>query len=249
MEDVENLHAIHLDSAVEKIVGHTSHEHTKEWLEHLVLHQKKYGYSQWGIFDSKTGEIIGKGGVLNIGDDGRLPPHRDAKYDGRQEISLFLMEKNQYLMDEVLSSIVDWAFDNSCHHHCFAFVRKTEEMKIEALKKQGFAETAEFEKMLEFRVVEANHDRIKEGCVAIASITSCTNTSNPSVLIAAGLLAKKAVEMGLTVPAFVKTSIAPGSRVAEEYLAKSGLTTIACGQSRIACDMGIALRQPNGRAS
>src|SRR5258706_649972 len=61
------------------------------------------------------------------------------------------------------------------------------------------------------------------GDVLIAAITSCTNTSNPSVLIAAGLLAKKAVEKGLTVKAHVKTSLAPGSRVVTEYLKAAGL--------------------------
>ncbi|WP_024302988.1 aconitate hydratase [Pseudogulbenkiania sp. MAI-1] len=61
------------------------------------------------------------------------------------------------------------------------------------------------------------------GDVLIAAITSCTNTSNPSVLLAAGLLAKKAVEKGLTVPPRVKTSLAPGSRVVTEYLGKTGL--------------------------
>ena len=64
---------------------------------------------------------------------------------------------------------------------------------------------------------------ITHGAVVIAAITSCTNTSNPSVLIAAGLLAKKAVERGLTVPPYVKTSFAPGSQVAEEYLRAAGL--------------------------
>src|SRR4029079_6262181 len=57
----------------------------------------------------------------------------------------------------------------------------------------------------------------------IAAITSCTNTSNPSVLLAAGLLAKKAVEKGLTVKPHIKTSLAPGSRVVTEYLTKTGL--------------------------
>ncbi len=65
--------------------------------------------------------------------------------------------------------------------------------------------------------------KIKHGAVVIAAITSCTNTSNPSVLIAAGLVAKRAVEKGLTVPHFVKTSFAPGSQVAEEYLKEAGL--------------------------
>ncbi len=64
---------------------------------------------------------------------------------------------------------------------------------------------------------------IGHGAVVIAAITSCTNTSNPSVLIAAGLVAKKAVEKGLTVQPHVKTSLAPGSRVVTEYLSKAGL--------------------------
>ncbi len=64
---------------------------------------------------------------------------------------------------------------------------------------------------------------IGDGSVVIASITSCTNTSNPSVLIGAGLLAKKAVEKGLSVKPYVKTSLAPGSRVVEGYLKKAGL--------------------------
>ncbi|HKF04980.1 MAG TPA: aconitate hydratase AcnA [Candidatus Sulfotelmatobacter sp.] len=66
-------------------------------------------------------------------------------------------------------------------------------------------------------------DSLKHGSVVIAAITSCTNTSNPSVLIGAGLLAKKAVEKGLTVPAWVKTSLAPGSKVVRDYLEQAGL--------------------------
>ena len=64
---------------------------------------------------------------------------------------------------------------------------------------------------------------LDHGSVVIAAITSCTNTSNPSVMMAAGILAKKAVEKGLTVPPWVKTSLAPGSRVVTEYYAKAGL--------------------------
>lgn len=64
---------------------------------------------------------------------------------------------------------------------------------------------------------------LSHGFTAIAAITSCTNTSNPTVMIAAGLVAKKAVENGLQVPAYVKTSFAPGSRVVTEYLEQSGL--------------------------
>jgi aconitate hydratase len=64
---------------------------------------------------------------------------------------------------------------------------------------------------------------LKNGDVLIAAITSCTNTSNPGVLLAAGLVAKKAVELGMTVKPYVKTSLAPGSRVVTEYLTKAGL--------------------------
>lgn len=66
-------------------------------------------------------------------------------------------------------------------------------------------------------------DQIKTGDIALAAITSCTNTSNPFVMISAGLLAKKAVEKGLKVPAYVKTSLSPGSRIVTTYLEDSGL--------------------------
>ena len=71
--------------------------------------------------------------------------------------------------------------------------------------------------------VKAGDAEIGNGDVLIAAITSCTNTSNPGVLLAAGLLAKKAVEKGLTVAPHIKTSLAPGSRVVTEYLTKAGL--------------------------
>ena len=64
---------------------------------------------------------------------------------------------------------------------------------------------------------------LDHGSVVIAAITSCTNTSNPSVMVAAGILAKKAVEKGLSVPPWVKTSLAPGSRVVTDYYEKAGL--------------------------
>src|SRR5450755_3644729 len=71
--------------------------------------------------------------------------------------------------------------------------------------------------------VATNGNALRHGSVVIAAITSCTNTSNPSVMLAAGLLAKKAVEHGLEVPATVKTSLAPGSKVVLDYLEKAGL--------------------------
>ncbi len=79
-------------------------------------------------------------------------------------------------------------------------------------------------------IVEKNPNSTREkqqlesGDIVIAAITSCTNTSNPNVMIAAGLVAKKAVDLGLTVKPWVKTSLAPGSKVVSDYLDKSGLT-------------------------
>ncbi len=71
--------------------------------------------------------------------------------------------------------------------------------------------------------VVSGNGHLSHGSVVIAAITSCTNTSNPSVMLAAGLLAKKAVERGLQVPGWVKTSLAPGSKVVRDYLENAGL--------------------------
>jgi aconitate hydratase len=71
--------------------------------------------------------------------------------------------------------------------------------------------------------LDGGQTEIADGAVVIAAITSCTNTSNPSVMIGAGLLAKNAVEKGLSVPPYVKTSLAPGSKVVSRYLEDSGL--------------------------
>ncbi|MEC5409525.1 aconitate hydratase AcnA [Paraburkholderia sp. MPAMCS5] len=84
----------------------------------------------------------------------------------------------------------------------------------------GFAKKAED---LDTQYTTSNGVDVKNGDVLIAAITSCTNTSNPSVLLAAGLLAKKAVEAGLTVAPHIKTSLAPGSRIVTEYLTKTDL--------------------------
>jgi aconitate hydratase len=72
-------------------------------------------------------------------------------------------------------------------------------------------------------VIDGKHVRIKDGTVVIAAITSCTNTSNPAVMVAAGLLARNAAARGLTRKPWVKTSLAPGSRVVTDYLQKAGL--------------------------
>ncbi|MBP1756775.1 MAG: acnA, partial [Firmicutes bacterium] len=80
-----------------------------------------------------------------------------------------------------------------------------------------------FEKKTEIYLEDGRNSLMETGSVVIASITSCTNTSNPSVMLGAGILAKKAVEKGLKVPAHVKTSLAPGSKVVTEYLQAAGL--------------------------
>ena len=87
----------------------------------------------------------------------------------------------------------------------------------------GFGLTEEEQIRKTMLVFKNQHYLLQHGFLAIAAITSCTNTSNPTVMIGAGLLAKKAVELGLQVPGFVKTSLAPGSRVVTDYLTQSGL--------------------------
>ncbi|MGP4040198.1 aconitate hydratase AcnA [Gracilibacillus sp. D59] len=89
---------------------------------------------------------------------------------------------------------------------------------------QGFGlDASEFDKEVEIKHPNGRQSVMKTGAVAIAAITSCTNTSNPYVMLGAGLLAKKAVEKGLEVPSYVKTSLAPGSKVVTGYLEDSGL--------------------------
>ena len=91
-------------------------------------------------------------------------------------------------------------------------------------QQRGFGlEPEELERTAEVKA-DGAATRIGHGAVVIASITSCTNTSNPSVMVAAGLLAKKAAERGLAVPPHVKTSLAPGSRVVTDYLTEAGLS-------------------------
>ena len=88
--------------------------------------------------------------------------------------------------------------------------------------KKVFKDATERKKQNISKVLGTDYE-IKDGSILIAAITSCTNTSNPNVLIGAGLLAKKAVEFGLQTKPWVKTSLAPGSQVVTDYLAKAGL--------------------------
>ena len=102
-----------------------------------------------------------------------------------------------------------------------------------ARAKQAFGESLPQLKPLhrngDGRIANANANandgfQLEDGSVVIAAITSCTNTSNPTVMIAAGLLAKKAVELGLATKPWVKTSLAPGSKVVTRYFESAGLT-------------------------
>ncbi|MBA3832232.1 MAG: aconitate hydratase [Chthoniobacterales bacterium] len=97
--------------------------------------------------------------------------------------------------------------------------------KIEMVSNRPTPDTGDEIRAEKSQVFEYGQSRIGHGSVLIAAITSCTNTSNPSVMLAAGLLAKKAVERGLTIDPSVKTSLAPGSRVVSDYLTKTGLQT------------------------
>lgn len=91
---------------------------------------------------------------------------------------------------------------------------------------QGFGlDKSEFDKEAVIQHPNGETSVMKTGAVAIAAITSCTNTSNPHVMLGAGLLAKNALEKGLKVPAYVKTSLAPGSTVVTRYLDDSGLSS------------------------
>ena len=99
-----------------------------------------------------------------------------------------------------------------------------EESLIQPIAQRGFGLEPESLGRKTAVVGNGSSTEIGHGSVVIAAITSCTNTSNPSVMVGAGLLAKKAVERGLTVPSYVKTSLAPGSRVVTDYLNQAGLT-------------------------
>lgn len=118
-------------------------------------------------------------------------------------------------------------FDMSSVQPCIAGPKKPQERIPLFQVKEVFEQTIQAEHDHEKKHVSIDIDGVSEslghGSVVIAAITSCTNTSNPSALIGAGLLAKKAVLLGLSVKSWVKTSLAPGSKVVSGYLEKSGL--------------------------
>ncbi len=106
---------------------------------------------------------------------------------------------------------------------CIAGPKRPQD-KIELFQsKSAFAKLLSDSGKNPLQEVPTSKGTIRNGSVLIAAITSCTNTSNPNVMVAAGLLAKKAAELGLRPPAYVKTSLAPGSRVVSDYLESAGL--------------------------
>ena len=101
--------------------------------------------------------------------------------------------------------------------------RPQDRVLVSELKENFMSTLDETSNRKEIKTSELNSTKLSDGDIGIAAITSCTNTSNPGVLIAAGLLAKKAFELGLRVKPWVKTSLAPGSKVVTDYLDGSGL--------------------------
>jgi len=152
------------------------------------------------------------------------------KFSGRDDITLKIVE--QYAKEQGL-----WANDNIEFTDTLSLDMSTVVPTISGPKRpqdkvllteasSNFKKTFEIttlrKKPNTSKVLGADYE-IKDGSILIAAITSCTNTSNPNVLIGAGLLAKKAVELGLQTKPWVKTSLAPGSQVVTDYLAKAKL--------------------------
>lgn len=102
--------------------------------------------------------------------------------------------------------------------------KKVSQLETASIEDGGYGlDDKKLEESVTIQYSDGTTEELKTGAVVISSITSCTNTSNPAVIIGAGLLAKKAVELGLTKPRYVKSSLAPGSLVVTDYLKKSGL--------------------------
>ena len=227
IQDFDLMHGIHLDPNVSQFLGDVSEDESKEWLQRIIKHQDQFGFSQWAIFEKNTNNFVGKGGILVVEENfGRTPPAED--FIGKLELSVFVIEdfKNSGHDRKFIDAASNWLFENYRIAGVVLFSSPTDTHRLALYKSAG----ANFDRALDgvnsyilTRNFAIDEDTLKDGSVAIASITSCTNTSNPSVLIAAGLLAKKAVELGLASKKFVKTSLAPGSRVVEEYLKNAGL--------------------------
>ncbi|MCL2032765.1 MAG: aconitate hydratase AcnA [Methanomassiliicoccaceae archaeon] len=144
---------------------------------------------------------------------GRDPKHIDAVEKYAKEQTLWYEGEPEYTDTLEL--------DLSTVRPCLAgYKRPQDRILLQDMKKE-FAEVLKAFDIKEQRIPSG--ERMGDGSLAIASITSCTNTANPSVMIAAGLVAKKASELGLRPKRYVKTSLAPGSKAVTEYLRNSGL--------------------------
>ena len=152
------------------------------------------------------------------------------KLSGRDQETISLVEK--YSKEQGLWSSEDMEFTDTLSLDITNVVpsisgpKRPQDKVLLTESSAGFAkvykENTKREKPTQADVVGADF-KITDGDIVIAAITSCTNTSNPSVMIGAGLLAKKAVEKGLKIKPWVKTSLAPGSKVVTDYLEKAGL--------------------------
>jgi len=152
------------------------------------------------------------------------------RFSGRDEHTVIRVEK--YAKEQGLWASEDIQFTDSISLDMSSVVPTISGPKRPQDKVLLKEASSGFKKVLENSVgrkekhiskVDETDFEIKDGSILIAAITSCTNTSNPNVLIGAGLLAKKAVELGLKTKPWVKTSLAPGSKVVTDYLEKSGL--------------------------
>ena len=153
------------------------------------------------------------------------------KLSGRDETTLALVEKYSKEQGLWASSNVEFtdtvSLDVSTVVTSISGPKRPQDKVLLTDAASAFAKVYK-ENVKRTKSIESNVDgadfKLKDGDIVIAAITSCTNTSNPSVLIGAGLLAKKASEKGLKVKPWVKTSLAPGSQVVTDYLEKAGLS-------------------------
>ena len=152
------------------------------------------------------------------------------QFSGRDEETISLVEK--YAKEQGLWASEDIEFTDTMSLDMSTIVptisgpkRPQDKVLLTDAKNSFFKvfQEATNKSQFESSEVKGEEYKIRDGSVLIAAITSCTNTSNPNVLIGAGLLAKKAVEFGLDVKPWVKTSLAPGSQVVTDYLKKAGL--------------------------
>ncbi len=152
------------------------------------------------------------------------------QFSGRDEETISLVEK--YAKEQGLWASEDIEFTDTMSLDMSTIVptisgpkRPQDKVLLTDAKNNFFKvfQEATNKSQFESSEVKGEEYKIRDGSVLIAAITSCTNTSNPNVLIGAGLLAKKAVEYGLDVKPWVKTSLAPGSQVVTDYLKKAGL--------------------------